>query len=176
MNARAHDRWPASMPDYDDICARWHEAVIANHLLKWRAIAAWLKSVSLMYEADAMDDAADSMRTLSEVAHRRALDLQPVRDEEPEWDRDTIIRWNDARDAELIRLYATMSDSQIADVFGCSRYAVKNRINKLGITKSGAHSAARKRHPEKIVIRDDASARTTVEQRDGVIITRHITK
>lgn len=81
MNAPC--QWPASMPDYDYLCARWHEAVVANHLTKWHALSSLLESIAHMCEYDDLDEAADSMRTLSAVARRRAIDLQPVRDEAP---------------------------------------------------------------------------------------------
>lgn len=62
---------------YEEIFIRWHQAVIANNLMKWHAISCWLKSEALLCKIDHCQEAADSMQTLSDVAHQRALDLQP---------------------------------------------------------------------------------------------------
>lgn len=45
--------------------------------------------------------------------------------------------WTDLLDGCLIVLYSEESNSWLADHFGCSVSAIKNRANKLGLTKEG---------------------------------------
>lgn len=67
-------------PDWEEITRRWHQATVANHLLKWHAISYWLASISMMCTVDAMPEAAESMRVLSDLALQHSLDLQPERE------------------------------------------------------------------------------------------------
>lgn len=64
-------------PDWQKICARWHQATVANSLTQWHALAEYLAGIAIMCAIDAMPDAEDSTRTLSDLALQRAFDLQP---------------------------------------------------------------------------------------------------
>lgn len=65
------------MPDYEEICRRWHQATVANHPIKWDAIMRWLAAEAVMAKIDGLPELSESMTVLSNLAHRHAMDLWP---------------------------------------------------------------------------------------------------
>lgn len=68
------------MPNYDEICRRWHHATVANHPIQWDAIMHWLAAEAVMAKVDSLPELAESMTVLSNLAHRHAMDLWPQED------------------------------------------------------------------------------------------------
>jgi hypothetical protein len=68
------------MPDYPEICLRWHQATVRNSITAWRAIMTWLAAESMFAACENLHETADSMRVLSDLALQHALDLQPQRE------------------------------------------------------------------------------------------------
>lgn len=73
----AHD-----LPTDAEICKRWHLATVRNCLMTWQAVSTWLAAEALMASVDGFQDIFSELTTLSNVALRRALDLQPERETE----------------------------------------------------------------------------------------------
>lgn len=77
------------MPEFipiepDELCRRWHQAIVANDLLQWRALSHLLADEALMCLTDGWREYGDEAAALSDLAHQRALDLQPQQEMEPE--------------------------------------------------------------------------------------------
>lgn len=70
----------APMFDYDEICSRWHQAIVRNDLRTWLAIGYWLSAEAAVASADKLFETSDSLATISAVAMQRAKDLQPQRE------------------------------------------------------------------------------------------------
>lgn len=74
---------PYAPPTLEDICARWHHAIVANRVDVWRAVSKLLSGEASMCVAYKFDEMAADLCTLSDVAHRRHLDLYPTPEPEP---------------------------------------------------------------------------------------------
>lgn len=66
-----------------EICRRWHQATVANNMLQWRSLSHLLAAEASMCLSDGWPGHADEAAALSNLAHQRALDLQPQDEMEP---------------------------------------------------------------------------------------------
>ena len=69
-------------PDWNQITARWNQAMNSESAMAWRAITHWMAAEALINEVDGMHDIAASMCTLSDLAHQHYVDLMPRREME----------------------------------------------------------------------------------------------
>lgn len=66
----------------EGIPTRWQQAITRDHYLEWLSYATYLRGLSRLAWADNSFAMSNDLLLLAQVAYQRALDLEPVREDE----------------------------------------------------------------------------------------------